>query len=162
MDFHSAHQEFLAYHESRRRGERLRRLLMGHGHAEQLFLQEVWWPAFRSFRDLHPEYEVLDFDGQPRYLDFAFIREGTKLAIEIDGYGPHVKQLDRHKFVRQLRRQNHLVLDGWAVLRFAFDEVHEQPRRCQQVLQQFMGRQSWGNQDSGLTFKETGLGFRER
>ncbi|HLS88215.1 MAG TPA: DUF559 domain-containing protein [Sphingobacteriaceae bacterium] len=157
MDFHRAHQEFLAFHESVRRGERLRRLQMGHGHAERLFLEQVWWPAFQSFRNLHPEYEVLDFDDQPRYLDFAYLKEGTKLAIEIDGFGPHVRDLNRRQFIRHLRRQNHLVLDGWSVLRFSYDEVKEQPRRCQQVLQQFMGRQSWGDGDSVLNFRERAI-----
>lgn len=154
MDFKHAYREFLEVHESRRRGERLRRLREGHGHAERLFLQQVWWPAFQTFQGLHPEYEVLDFDARQRYLDFAYLREQTKLAIEIDGYGSHVADLDRWQFIRQLQRQNHLIVDGWSVLRFSYDEVKEHPRRCQQVLQQFIGQQPWGDRMPGLTFRE--------
>lgn len=43
-------------------------------------------------------------------------------------------------------RQNHLVIDGWFVIRFTFDDINEKPRRCQQVLQQLLGRWSKGIQ----------------
>lgn len=157
MDFAGAHAAFMAFHTSRRRGEALRRLTEGHGHAERLFLERVWWPVYGHFRHLHPEYEVADFEGGHRYLDFAYIRGDLKLAIEIDGYGPHVAKQSRWQFARQLNRQNQLVIDGWAVLRFAYDEVQEQPRRCQQTLQQFMGR--WFDEgDLGdLTFLERAI-----
>jgi hypothetical protein len=38
-------------------------------------------------------------------------------------------------------RQNHLIIDGWRILRFSYDDVSEKPRMCEQILQQFMG--SW-------------------
>jgi len=154
VQFDRAHRELIAYHSARRQGERLRRLLEGHGHAERLFLETVWWPAFGTFRNLHPEYEVTDFDGRQRYLDFAYLRGSLRLALEIDGYTHHVSRVDRQEFIRQLRRQNHLVLDGGAVLRFSYDEVREHARRCQQVVQQFMGRWSDDGGLSPLTFME--------
>src|SRR5690606_15395761 len=119
MVFAGAYNDFMAYHLSRRRGERLRRLREGHGHAEREFLERVWWPAFQSFRGLHPEYEVFDFSGRRSYLDFAYLARDLKLALEVDGYGPHVTEVSRWQFIHQLRRQNQLILDGWAVLRFA-------------------------------------------
>jgi len=154
MQFDLAYRQFLAYHTARRKGERLRRLREGHGHAERLFLETVWWPAFGNLRHLHPEYEIVDYDGRPRYLDFAYIRGSLRLAVEVDGYGPHVSRIDRHEFIRQLRRQNHLVIDGWAVLRFSFDEVLDHARACQQVLQQFMGRWSDDGAHAGLNALE--------
>lgn len=30
----------------------------GHNHAERLFLEKVWWPAFENFLHLYPEYEI--------------------------------------------------------------------------------------------------------
>jgi hypothetical protein len=63
--------------------------------------------------------------------------------------------LNRWQFADQLTRQNHLVLDGWKVLRFSNDEIKEKPRRCQQLILQMMGR--WfGEQQSGplLTLEE--------
>lgn len=147
-DFSTAYADFLRYHASRRSGERLRRLQEGHGHGERLFLQNVWWPAFEHFENLHPEYEVADFRDGHRFLDFAFIHPVVRLAIEVDGYGPHVTQLSRRQFEDQLVRQNHLVIDGWDVMRFPVDMVERAPRQCQQMVQQLMGRRL-GNPGSG-------------
>jgi hypothetical protein len=139
----------MARHMASRKGERLRRLQEGHGHAEKLFLQQVWWPAFGHFNQLHPEYEVYDFKDGSRFLDFAFIRPMFHLAIEIDGNSTHGRDLGRRQFADQLLRQNHLVIDGWRVLRFAYDYVNERPRLCQQMLQQMFGR--WLGEERSVT-----------
>lgn len=149
MGFRETHTKWLSDHLERRQGERERRLKEGHGHAEKAFVEKVWWPAFGHFRELHPEYEVTDFKDGFRYLDFAYLRSGFRLAIEIDGYGPHLRNIGRDRFSDQCRRQNDLILDGWKVLRFTYDDVNENPRYCQQTLHQFMGR--WlGEGDSSL------------
>jgi very-short-patch-repair endonuclease len=140
MSFEKEHERWIEQHAKQRKGERLRRLREGHGHAEQLFLKNVWHPAFRHFEHLHPEYEVRDFRDGNRYLDFAYIKHPFFACFEIDGYGPHWRDLDRRKFTDHLNRQNHLVLDGWKVLRFSYDEVVDKPRNCQQLIQQFIGR----------------------
>lgn len=57
-----------------RSGESQRRLQDGHGHAEKLFLEQVWWPAVGRFDFLHAEYPISDFKDGDRYLDFAYIR----------------------------------------------------------------------------------------
>jgi very-short-patch-repair endonuclease len=49
-------------------------------------------------------------------------------------------KLSRQQFSDQLIRQNHLIIDGWKVLRFSLDDVKERPRMCEQLVQQFMGR----------------------
>lgn len=149
MGFQETYTQWLSDHLSCRQGERERRLREGHGHAEKAFVEKVWWPAFGHFRELHPEYEVTDFKDGFRYLDFAYLRSGLRLAIEIDGYGPHLRKISRDRFSDQCRRQNDLILDGWKVLRFTYDDVNDNPRYCQQTLQQFMGR--WlGEGDSSL------------
>ena len=75
-----------------------------------------------------------DFKDGKRYLDFAYIRPGFRICIEIDGYGPHLKNSSRWQFSDSLERQNQLVIDGWTVLRFSYDQVKEKPRRCQQFV----------------------------
>lgn len=139
-DFEKAHETFIAKHISLREGARLRRLEEGHGHAEKKFLQQIWWHSFGHFQDLHPEYEIKDFRDGSRFLDFAFLRHSLKLAIEIDGYVPHSSDISRAQFSDQLVRQNHLILDGWKVLRFSYDDVKNRPRMCEQALQQCIGR----------------------
>lgn len=140
MGFEKEYETFLHAHLKVRSGERLRRLQEGHNQAEKIFLRKVWWPLFYQFHWLHPEYEVSDFKDGTRYLDFAYIRPGIRICFEIDGYGPHLKKISRWQFSDSLERQNQLVIDGWTVIRFSYDQVNEQPRRCQQVVQQVIGR----------------------
>jgi very-short-patch-repair endonuclease len=139
LTYEEEYEKFVHYHLKQRKGERLRRLKEGHGYAEKLFAERVCWPAFGQFRELHPEYEVFDFKDGHRYLDYAFIRPHLRLAIEIDGYGPHWRNQSRWQFSDQWQRQNHLIIDGWLVLRFTYDDICDKPRLCQQILQQFMG-----------------------
>ncbi|MGD6804538.1 DUF559 domain-containing protein [Rossellomorea vietnamensis] len=140
MGFEKEYQAFMDAHLQARSGERQRRLQEGHQHAEMLFLNQVWWPLFQHFRYLHPEYEVNDFKDGKRYLDFAYIRPAIRLCLEIDGYGPHLRNTSRWQFTDNLERQNQLVIDGWTVIRFSYDQVKENPRRCQQIIQQVIGR----------------------
>lgn len=133
------YERWLEGHLRSRKGEGLRRFQEGHGHAEELFVRQVWLPAVGHLEHLIPEYEVLDFRDGVRYLDFAYLRPPYRVCLEIDGYGPHSRDLSRWQFADQLTRQNHLVLDGWKVLRFSYDEVKDKPRRCQQLIQQMLG-----------------------
>lgn len=138
--FENKHEQFIVDHMKSRRGESLRRLKKGHGYAEKLFLQNVWWPIVGQYEFLHPEYEISDFKDGKRYLDFAYLRPPFRINLEIDGYNSHAKNIDRWQFADQLIRQNHLMLDGWKVIRFAKDHIENQPRLCQQIIQQMMGR----------------------
>lgn len=142
MDFDTAYEQFVKHHSHGRNGESAIRFQQGPQHAEKLFVEQVWWPAFHTFRDLYPEYEVRDFKEGNRYIDFAYIRPQFRIAIEIDGYGPHWKDVTPEQFSDNCIRQNHLVIDRWHVLRFAFTSVQSQPRVCQQTIQQLIGRLS--------------------
>jgi hypothetical protein len=148
MGFAEEHVHWLEQHLSKRKGESRRKLKEGHGHAETLFLEKVWYPAFQTFDHLFPEYEVHDFKDGHRYLDFAYVKLPFHACFEIDGYGTHGRDLSRWQFSDQLTRQNHLILDGWKVLRFAYDDVAEKPCKCQQMLQQLFGR--WLNSTVGM------------
>jgi hypothetical protein len=128
-------------------------------HAEKEMLRTVWWPAFGHFQWLHPEYEVIDYRGGSRFLDFAYIRGHVRIAIEVDGYGPHQRDLSRKQFCEQWVRQTHLTIDGWVFVRIGFDDVKERPRLWQQLLQQLVGR-LFGNvaaQEQELDYMEMEL-----
>lgn len=84
MTFEVQYEAFLKEAKKNLTGEALRRFDEGHFYAEKLFLQKVWWPAIGDFEFLHPEYEVEDFKDGRRYLDFAYIRQPYRVAIEID------------------------------------------------------------------------------
>lgn len=55
-------------------------------------------------------------------LDLAFPEH--RLAIEVDGWAWHQ---DAHTFRRDRQRQNALVLAGWTVLRFTWDDLTQRP-----------------------------------
>jgi hypothetical protein len=102
LNFDLAYNEFIRKHERQKRGEALRRLKEGHGHAESLFLELVSWPAFGSLDLLIPEYEINDFKDGTRYLDFALISDNLRLAIEIDPIiAPHLTAQIHNKILPQ-------------------------------------------------------------
>ncbi|MBD2872336.1 DNA-binding response regulator [Paenibacillus sp. IB182493] len=136
-----------------------RRLEERDDHGERLFAMDVWWPVVGSFDDLHPEYEVNDYRDGSRFLDFAYLRPPYRISIEIDGFGTHQRNASRRSFGDDRFRQNQLVLDGWTVVRFAFDDVREKPRQCQQFLQQLLGKLYGLGGSEGLQLK---LALRER
>jgi len=135
----SLYEEWLERHLEARTGERRRRLAEGHGHAERLFAETIWLPAAGHFEDLHPEYEVANERGRPLFIDFAFTPPGLRAAIEVDGYGPHHRDLDRRQFSEQLNRQNDLVLQGWKVLRFSYDDICGRPQLCRSTIRKLLG-----------------------
>ncbi|WP_225442650.1 hypothetical protein [Paenibacillus lycopersici] len=95
---------------------RLERLEKGLGHGTIEFLRRVWFPAVGHFHDLHLEWEVRDFGNGYRYLDLAYMPAGAKGGIEIQGYGPHARDLDVRRFKDLCLRQCLLSLDGAAGL----------------------------------------------
>ncbi len=157
--FEDCYQAWLEYHLSRRSGERLRRLKEGHGYGERLLVEKVWWPAIGNLDHLHPEYEVYDYKDGSRFLDLAYILEPVMLDLEYLGYGPHMRHASRDKFKDDQRRQRHLVMGGWIPFHFTHDEVHENPRACQQELLQLMGLlfSSSGGERSSVTAEERDL-----
>lgn len=139
MDFQTAYEAFILCHARQRTGQAAERIRGGLQHAEKTFLECVWWAVFHNFDGLYPEYEVQDFQDGYRYLDFAYIQPHFKIAIEIDGLGPHWKNISGIEFADHWRRQNHLLIDQWKVLRFGYYDVEKRPRGCQQTIQQLLG-----------------------
>jgi hypothetical protein len=136
MGFEQAHCTFIEKHTNERAGERRGRLLRGHNYAEKLFLQNVWWPLFESLEQLHPEYEVYDWNRKSQFLDFAFLPlNGARFGIECDGYQSHIKDMDREKFSYSLNRDTFLTGMGWKMLHFSFDDIQQRPEVCRMLLQ---------------------------
>lgn len=119
---------------------RLEILNKGLGHGTVEFLRSVWFPAIGHFNDLHPEWEVRDFSNGYRYLDLAFMPGDARGGIEIQGYGPHARDLDVRRFKDLCRRHCLLALDGWTFLPIAYPSIVEEPKQCQQLILSFVGR----------------------
>jgi very-short-patch-repair endonuclease len=140
MNFEQAHQLWLADHLMRRTGERKGRLERGHRHGERLFLKNVWWPVMRNLEHLHPEYEVKDWRRKSYFIDFAWLPGHIKVAFEIKGYGPHVRDMDRIRYCEELNREIYLQSMGFRVVSFAFDDVEKHPELCAALLRMFLSR----------------------
>ena len=138
--FEAAHAEFIRKHLEKRTGERRGRLERGHGHAEKLFLKNVWWPLRGNFDGLHPEYEVLDWRGRSYFSDFAFLPEVWRILFEVKGFEAHVADMDRKKFCRELNRETFLQGMGFTVVSFAYDDVAERPELCRMLLRMVLNR----------------------
>jgi len=111
---------------------------LGHGTIE--FLRSIWFPAVRNFDHLHPEWEVRDFHNGYRYLDLAYMPSGdVRGGIEIQGYGPHARDLDVRRFKDLCWRHCLLALDDWLFLPIAYLSITDEPKRCQQLVLSFIG-----------------------
>lgn len=140
MAYDETHRLFIQHHIDNRKGERRGRLERGHGHAEALFLRNVWWPLRGDFQHLHPEYEVIDWRGRSYFADFAWLPGMVKLIFEIKGYTSHVRDMDRQKYCNELNRETFLFAMGYRVISFAYDDVEKQPALCITLLRMVMSR----------------------
>ncbi|MEF2248674.1 hypothetical protein [Paenibacillus sp. IITD108] len=140
MNFEQCHAAFIQDHAQKRTGERKGRLERGHREAEKLFCLNVWWALHSNFVNLHPEYEVLDWKGHSFFCDFAWITSAVKLIIEIKGFGPHVRDMDRQKYCNELNRETFLTGMGFQVISFAFDDVAYRPELCTALLRLVLSR----------------------
>ncbi|MEJ8306433.1 DUF559 domain-containing protein [Saccharibacillus sacchari] len=147
-DFENMHEQFLSRHLQERSGERQDRLRRGHREAEKLFCRNVWWPLQKNFDHLHPEYEVTDWRGLNYFCDFVWMTPYAKLAIEIKGFGPHVQDMDRRSYCRELNRETFLTAIGFQVISFAYDDVSQRPELCMTLLRMVLGRYR-ANEESG-------------
>lgn len=140
MSFEHSVEAWVNLHQSLRKGERLRRLTKGLGYSEKLFLEKVWFPIFGHMDHLHPEYEVTDFRDAYRYIDFAYVHHWLRIAIEIDPFGTHLRDMTRDQYSDERDRQNDLIIDGWKVIRFSLDRIRDNPRACQRRIQNLIGK----------------------
>ncbi|WP_397333543.1 transcriptional regulator [Paenibacillus sp. JSM ZJ436] len=104
------------------------------------FLQEVWFPVIGNFNDLHAEYEIRDYSGGYRYLDFAYMPGGAKGCIEVQDFRSHARDVDSARFKDLCMKQALLVLDDWAILPVAVLSIREDVGRCKQLVLSFVGK----------------------
>jgi hypothetical protein len=64
----------------------------------------------------------------------------AKGGIEIQGFGPHARDLDVRRFKDLCRRHCLLSLDGWMFLPVAYPSITDEPQQCQQLVLAFIGK----------------------
>lgn len=153
--FQQLYEEWLQENINKEENPRRRELLnkgLGHGTVE--FLRSVWFPAVGHLNHLYPEWEVRDFNNGYRYLDLAYMPAGAKGGIEIQGYGPHARDLDVRRFKDLCWRHCLLALDGWTFLPIAYLSIIDAPKQCQQLVLSFIGRFISSDASSSLSWLE--------
>ncbi|MNY46886.1 hypothetical protein D3C86_1821090 [compost metagenome] len=63
-----------------------------------------------------------------------------KLIIEIKGFGPHVRDMDRQKYCNELNRETFLTAMGYQVISFSYDDVAHRPELCITLLRMLISR----------------------
>jgi hypothetical protein len=125
---------------------------LGHGSIE--FLRLIWFPTIGNFDHLYPEWEVRDFNNGYRYLDFAYMPRGVKGCIEIQGYGPHARDLDVRRFIDLCKRDCFLAIDGWTIFPIAYLSIRDEPKQCIQIILSIIGKYISMDVPSDLTCLE--------
>jgi very-short-patch-repair endonuclease len=77
--------------------------------------------ALEAGLDVQPQFQITD-SGLYAMVDLADV--GRRLAVEADSYEHHG---NRRGFRKDVRRYSELVVFGWAVLRFTWEDVMLQP-----------------------------------
>jgi hypothetical protein len=153
--FKQKFDEWLQKNISEEKNHRRREILekgLGYGTVE--FLRVIWFPIVGNFEHLYPEWEVRDFNNGYRYLDLAYMPGAAKGGIEIQGYGPHARDLDVRRFKDLCWRQSLLALDDWTFLTIAYLSIKDEPKQCQQLVLAFIGKFLSTDVPSQLTWLE--------
>jgi very-short-patch-repair endonuclease len=104
---------------------RLRRVIAAEAHRSEVSdstLEDLMLALIQE--DGLPEptlHHRLHLDGRDYVVDLAYV--ALKIAIELDG-GVHMQPAT---FREDRRRQNAIVLDGWLILRFTWDDFRSRP-----------------------------------
>jgi Protein of unknown function (DUF559) len=88
----------------------------------------AWFPDAPPGAMVEPNCKI-----GPYRVDFLVL---PRLVVEIDGEGPVRASSDQ--VVRERRRDRYLVAQGYAVLRFAGDEVFTNPWRCAEEVRDYL------------------------
>jgi hypothetical protein len=138
MKFKKSYETWMMQHRNLRSGERLAQLDRRDHHGEILLLQNVLIPTLGSFTHLQPEYELNILGARTMFLDIAYVNPPLLIDFERDGYDYHANKISREQFAYERKRDIMLKLEGWQVLRFAYDDVKENPVHLRQLVRRFM------------------------
>ncbi len=79
-----------------------------------------------------------DGDGVIAELDYAY--PAHQIAIELDGYGPHLRS--HQTFNHDRVRQNALELAGWHVLRYTVDRLTRDPHAVADEVRRMLAQRT--------------------
>jgi very-short-patch-repair endonuclease len=128
----------------------LRQLLDARDERDAVLESRLESSLLRLLRDHHlplpiPQHRVTLAGELVARLDFAY--PSHRLAIEADGYRWHG---GRERWRKDVRRENRLKLMGWTLLRFSWEDVHDQPEAVAGSIRAALGVTDQGSLDNSL------------
>ncbi len=89
-------------------------------------IEKAFWSTgyfeLSKLGELIPQLEVYGYR-----LDFALIRSGVKIAIELDGHDYHKTKKQRQA---DYQRERTLQLQGWHIIRFTGSDIYRDTQEC--------------------------------
>ena len=120
-------QEFLAANEGKM------------NEIERIFVEDIFYPyAGENGLDfLKAQTPFEDSECRTRKLDFTVTTNRYSYVIEIDGYTYHAEGASRvtpEYFDDLLMKHNDLILNGYILVRFSYNQIRNHPDLCMSVL----------------------------
>jgi superfamily II DNA or RNA helicase len=93
--------------------------------SEKLFLNEFLFPLLGpNLSKIIPQHSFLDSTGRARRIDFAYISDGARLALEVNGETYHAEGIiPNEMFDDNLFRQNEILNSGYKLIRFSYNQL---------------------------------------
>lgn len=106
---------------------------------ETEFVTQVFYPyaGELGLSYLNAQTPFEDSEFRKRKLDFTVETDKYKYVIEIDGYSYHAEGarfVSLDYFDELLVKQNDLILSGWKLLRFSYNQVRNKAETCMDTL----------------------------
>lgn len=105
---------------------------------EEEFVRQIFFPytGERGLDYLQAQTPFEDFNAKKRRLDFTIRTDKYSYCMEIDGYIYHAEgamRVSEDYFDDLLVKQNDLILSGWKLLRFSYNQITKKPAQCDEV-----------------------------
>jgi len=87
---------------------------------------------------LRREQPFSDFDGRPRFIDYALLTRRARIAIELNGESfHHPRCIGIDRYCSQLFKQNSLIMSGWQVFRWSERGMRDADRFIEEMRRFF-------------------------
>src|SRR4051812_33211686 len=93
--------------------------------SEKLFVNDFLFPLLgANLNKIIPQHPFLDSTGRARRIDFAYISDGARLALEVNGETYHAEGIiPNDMFDDNLFRQNEILNSGYKLIRFSYNQL---------------------------------------
>lgn len=106
---------------------------------EKTFVEDIFYiyAGENGLNYLDVQTPLEDYQLKKRKLDFTIKTNRYKYVIEIDGYTYHAEGASRvspEYFDDLLVKQNDLIINGWILIRFSYNQIRNNPAFCIDTL----------------------------